>query len=184
MIRLGEITQSSIREKQQDFDVTIGRKVFAVLHGVYGNSFLSMYTTGALDGNGVDKGVKFAMRQWARDLSKFNEDIVVDAIEKAKAMPQYVTFAPKLPELLAICRALTPRTTALQVALHPQKLAEIAHAPVAKLGDGRDWARVIVARAEAGNQVSHRALADAKKTLNIGFSLMRDDENSETMQQR
>jgi hypothetical protein len=56
------------------------RNVFKVLHGQFGNLFLSRFATGELDGLQRDKGVQNAMAIWARDLERFDGATIEQAL--------------------------------------------------------------------------------------------------------
>ncbi|WP_231890443.1 hypothetical protein [Delftia sp. GW456-R20] len=160
MKNLAHIAAHSVHEAQtrgpREASATV-RKLFVVLHGAYGNQFLAKFHTGQLveDGpnKGKDKGPLAAMLVWDADLSRFPGDVVETAAKRAMAeSPQ---FSPSLPELVKLCEAILPRKTHAELngyALLPApKLARV-EARITPVGDGKDWARVIKARAEAGDQ--------------------------------
>ncbi|EFI62671.1 hypothetical protein CTS44_06318, partial [Comamonas thiooxydans] len=80
-------------------------------------------------------------------------------------------FPPSLPQFEALCKAATPRKTYAEeaglLALPAPKFQRLDVSIVAH-GDGKDWARKILARADAGDKtVSYRALKDAKEALGL-----------------
>ncbi|MDR0215569.1 MAG: hypothetical protein LBJ15_16425 [Comamonas sp.] len=140
------------------------RKLFVVLHGAYGSSFLSKFNTGQL-ADGQDKGVRMAMLVWDSALAKFSDDVVELAVERIKrASPE---FAPTLPMLEKECEAATPVQAYAQqqgwVALPAPPPAP--HPAFQRMGDGRDWARGLRARHEAGQKLTPTVVAMFRKAL-------------------
>lgn len=81
--------------------------VFKVLHGFYGNLFLSKYATGELDAEGNDGGMVNARRIWAHGLREFDTGVVRAAL--SQVMDRHPEFPPSLPQFVAICKAHQPR---------------------------------------------------------------------------
>jgi hypothetical protein len=88
-------------------DMHIANTVFKLLHGAYGNLFLSKFATGQLDESGSDKGVTSARKVWAHALNNFGASVVSDSVKQFfTSNPE---FPPSLPQLLALCKANKPR---------------------------------------------------------------------------
>lgn len=96
----------------------IVNNVFKVLHGDYGNLFLSKYTTGKIAGPdeknargksiaGQDKGIISAREIWAHGLRGFSVETVLEALERT--VDQFPKFPPSLGEFRAVCKACAPR---------------------------------------------------------------------------
>lgn len=91
-----------------DADSTV-RRLFMLLHGQYGNLLLSKFSTGEVDAQGKDRGMKSAQIVWASDLAKYDSEIIRAAAERCKIdHPQY---PPTLGQFSAICRAMSPVKT-------------------------------------------------------------------------
>lgn len=130
------------------------RKLFLLLFGAYGNTFAAKFSTGKLDEkDGSDLGTKAAMLVWDRTLSKFPGDIVEIAAKRlVKDNPE---FPPSLGKLEAACEAAMPVKTyyeQLGVPRLPAPVVERLVVKVDEVGDGKDWARKIAARAKAGDK--------------------------------
>lgn len=150
------------------------RKLFMLLHGSYGSQFLAKFSTGQLveDGpnKGKDKGLLAAMLVWDADLSRFAGDVVEAAVKRATA--ENPEFAPTLPQLVKLCEAITPRKTHAELngyALLPAPTLVRVQVSIEPVGDGKDWARKIKARAEAGDKtVTPGVLRSALQALGGG----------------
>lgn len=133
------------------------QKLFVVLHGAYGNLFLSKFATGDLNGEGKDKGVRAAMLVWSSALSGFPDDVIELACRRLQV--QHPDFAPNLPQFVRECEALMPRKTHAEenglVAL-PAPVLKRVDVKLDPVGDGKDWARVALARYEAGDETLTR----------------------------
>jgi hypothetical protein len=82
------------------------KRVFMVLHGFYGNLFLSKFSTGSVE-NGEDQGIANARRVWAHSLADYDADTVKLALRRCQqAHPE---FPPSLPQFVALCSAIKPR---------------------------------------------------------------------------
>ena len=148
---------------------TTVRKLFVLLHGSYGSLFLSKYATGEKSEAGGDKGVAAAMLVWDAALSKFAPDVIETAAKRL--MAESPEFAPNLPQLEKVCEAITPRKTYSEEAGLP-RLPAPAPAEPTKVsfemrGDGRDWARRIMARQEAGDRIRPYSLQCARQALGM-----------------
>ena len=148
---------------------TTVRKLFVLLHGSYGSLFLSKYATGEKSEAGGDKGVAAAMLVWDAALSKFAPDVIETAAKRL--MAESPEFAPNLPQLEKVCEAITPRKTYSEEAGLP-RLPAPAPAEPTKVsfemrGDGKDWARRIMARQEAGDRIRPYSLQRARQALGM-----------------
>lgn len=82
------------------------KRVFMVLHGFYGNLFLSKFATGSVE-NGEDQGIANARKVWAYSLREHDADTIKLALRRCQqAHPE---FPPSLPQFLALCAAIKPR---------------------------------------------------------------------------
>lgn len=145
------------------------RKLFVLLHGAYGSLFLSKYATGEKSEAGGDKGVAAAMLVWDAALSRFTPDVIETGAKRL--MAESPEFAPNLPQLEKVCEAITPRKTYAEEAGLPRLPAPAPAAPLKvdfrKQNDGKDWARSILARAEAGDKVRPYTLLSARQALGM-----------------
>lgn len=83
--------------------------VFKVLHGFYGNLFLSKFASGQVDNSGADEGVTSAKGIWAHGLRKYSAGVVKAALNQC--LTDHPKFPPSLPEFVAMCAAHQPRET-------------------------------------------------------------------------
>lgn len=142
------------------------RKLFMLMHGAYGNGFVSKFSTGERDAQGKDKGIRSAMQVWTHGLSQFSPDVI--ELAASRFLSLYPEFPPNLPQFEAVCRSMAPRKTfaeeqglkALPAPTQPR--ADVAFDAV---GDGRDWARRIMAGVEAGDKRSPTVVRFAKEAL-------------------
>jgi hypothetical protein len=82
------------------------RRLFMVLHGYYGNLFLSKFATGSVE-DGEDQGISNARKVWAYGLRRFDGDTIKSALRRCQtAHPE---FPPSLPQFSALCEAAKPR---------------------------------------------------------------------------
>lgn len=86
--------------------------VFKVMHGFYGNLFLSKFATGDVDDAGQDRGIVSARQIWGHGLRGFGPNTVKSAL--ARCMTHHPEFPPSLPQFVALCEACTPRKTYAQ----------------------------------------------------------------------
>lgn len=166
-------TLQNVEEKPTKTAVSLfTKKLFVMMHGAYGNLFLSKFATGEKieekgPDEGKDRGVMVAMSIWDHALRKFSSDVVYDAIQCAQQAHPH--FPPNLPQFEAICRSLVP--VKIYVAEQP---AIRFSAPDEKLlppvsfeakNDHKDWARRILAKHEAGYKLSYFSIKSAKEAL-------------------
>lgn len=83
--------------------------VFRVMHGFYGNLFLSKFATGEARADGGDGGVASARAIWAHGLRGFDVEVVKTAL--ARTLDAHPEYPPTLPQFVALCRACAPRAT-------------------------------------------------------------------------
>lgn len=166
--QLAHVAASPRREESQAVSSVVA-KLFLLMQGSYGTAFLSKFGSGALDGQGQDIGMLAALKVWGASLRKYAPDVIEAAADRiADFHPE---FPPSLPQFEALCKAATPRKTYAEeaglLALPAPKLQRI-DVGIVTHGDGKDWARKIVARSDAGDKtVSYRALKDAKEALGL-----------------
>jgi len=145
------------------------RKLFVLLHGAYGSLFLSKYATGEKSEAGGDKGVAAAMLVWDSALAKFAPDVIEAGAKRL--MSESPEFAPNLPQLEKVCEAITPRKTYAEEAGLPMLPAPAPVAPMkvdfSQKRDGKDWARAILARNEAGDKIRPYTLKCAQQALGM-----------------
>jgi hypothetical protein len=84
------------------------KRVFMVMHGFYGNLFLSKYATGSLE-NGEDQGIANARKVWAHSLREYDADTVKLALRRCQE--RHAEFPPSLPQFASLCAAIKPRET-------------------------------------------------------------------------
>ncbi|MDR5825816.1 hypothetical protein [Caballeronia sp. LZ043] len=82
------------------------KRLFMLLHGMYGNSVLDKYRIGQVE-NGEDVGMSSARQVWLNGLREFPQPILLKAL--AKCSEKHKTFPPTLPEFRDICKSLMPR---------------------------------------------------------------------------
>ena len=145
------------------------KQLFMLLHGRYGTAFTSKFATGKLDAAGSDRGTLSAMLVWQSDLRRYADDVVQEAAQRCKdANP---TFPPSLPEFEALCKACMPRETYAQQQgwkpLPPPVEAPAKPVDFTPQKDGKDWARRILARLEAGEKIAAYTLRSARDALGV-----------------
>lgn len=144
--------------------------VFKVLHGFYGNLFLSKFASGQVDNSGADEGVTSAKGIWAHGLRKYSAGVVKAALNQC--LTDHPKFPPSLPEFVALCAAHQPRQTYAEENNLPRLAAPEPAAPVALVdfkprGDMRDWARRLLARHEAGEVLKPTQLRFAREAMGV-----------------
>lgn len=82
------------------------RRVFMVLHGFYGNLFLSKFATGQVE-NGEDQGIANAKRIWAHGLRDYDNETIRLAL--GRLQHSHPEFPPSCPQFMALCAAIKPR---------------------------------------------------------------------------
>ena len=149
------------------------RKLFVLLHGAYGSSFLSKFHTGQLGDDRQDKGVRMAMLVWDSALARYSDEVVELAVDRIKrASPE---FAPTLPMFERECEAAQPAQTYAQQqgwkAL-PAPQVQPVQVNLPRRDDGKDWARRILARVERGDKsISRYARCSAEMAMGLRKSM-------------
>ena len=103
--------------------------VFRVMHGFYGNLFLSKFATGEVLANGGDGGVASARVIWAHGLRSFDIETVKTAL--GRTMEAHPEFPPTLPQFVGLCKACTQRK-AYQDTLPPPAIDRVEQLRKAK----------------------------------------------------
>lgn len=105
-----QLAAADIGQPQPDADMSDAdmRQMFKVLHGWYGNLFLSKFATGQVDEETKeDRGIANAREMWRRSLRRFDGDTIKLALRRCKA--QHAEFPPSLPQFERLCDAAKPR---------------------------------------------------------------------------
>ena len=149
--------------------VELAQHVFRVLHGMYGNLFLAKFSTGQERGDGTDGGVESAKAIWGHALSRYALDTVKAAL--ASCLQEHPEYPPSLPQFVSLCAAKAPRPTYAQQqgwkSLPPPAAAPAKPVAFEARADGKDWARRILARHEAGEAIGAYALGSAHAALGL-----------------
>jgi hypothetical protein len=77
----------AFRPQPQSLPTEAVNNVFKVLHGFYGNLFLSKFASGEVDERGDDKGVLSARQVWAHGLRAFDGQTVKAALSRCIESP-------------------------------------------------------------------------------------------------
>lgn len=145
------------------------RKLFLLMHGAYGNLFVSKFATGEKDGQGKDKGIRAAMMVWDSKLQGYPLEVVETAAGRLQR--DHPDFPPNLPQFEKLCEAAMPRKTYAEEAGLPMLPAPAPAEPmkvdITPKRDGRDWARSIIARDEAGDKIKPYTLQCAHQALGM-----------------
>ena len=164
MTDLATLAEQAVHQtahKTQRAESALVRKLFVVMHGAYGNLFVSKFATGETDVAGKDKGIRAAMMVWDAALARFDAGVVELAATRLKR--EHPDFPPNLPQFERLCDAATPRKTHAEIEGVPRLVApklESVKVSIQCVGDGVDWARVIVARAKAGDRTLSPGVRD------------------------
>ena len=144
------------------------RKLFMVFHGSYGNTFIGKFSTGEKDADGRDKGIRAAMKVWEAKLGKYPADVIEVAADRAGAA--HPEFPPSLPQFEKLCEAAMPRKTYAQehgLPALPAPKADPIKVDLKPKNDGKDWARRLLARHEAGERLRPYTLTCARQALGM-----------------
>lgn len=101
------VSEAQFRAAQPVIAESDVKRVFMVLHGYYGNLFLSKFATGALDDKGEDQGIANARKIWAHGLRDFDAETIKTALRACQG--QHSEYPPSLPQFVALCAASKPR---------------------------------------------------------------------------
>lgn len=100
----GQVFESVINEADIKY-------VFQVLHGYYGNLFLTKWATGRVvdkgPHKGEDEGIVNARRIWAHSLKEYGVETIKLALRRCQAA--HPEFPPSAPQFVALCAACRPR---------------------------------------------------------------------------
>jgi len=132
--------------------------VFRVMHGFYGNLFLSKFATGDVTADGGDGGVASARAIWAHGLRDFDLSAVKTAL--ARVMDAHPEFPPTLPQFVQLCKACTPREV-YRVALPPPAIDRVEQLRKAREHLEAAKAAAATKRAPDGLALLKQAIADA-----------------------
>ena len=155
--------QSNDQENQKPTS-DIVRKLFLLMHGAYGNAFMSKFSTGEKDTRGKDKGIRAAMLVWDAKLAEYPAHVIDRALSKLHE--HFKTFPPGLFEFDELCKSmLPPKSVSFDdfPKLPPPK--DVSYVQISSVGDGKDWARMIIAKHEAGGRISQTCVEFAKMAL-------------------
>ena len=156
MLKLVEIPMIARPQHQPQPKATDdANNVFRVLHGFYGNLFLSKFATGEAMPGGGDGGVASARGIWAYGLREFAAEVIKTAL--ARTMAAHPEYPPTLPQFVALCKACAPRE-AFQPALAAPAVDHAAHAKKAREAIGK---AKTIAPIESGLDLLKQAIADA-----------------------
>lgn len=149
----------------------IAKHVFRVLHGVFGNLFLSRFATGQVE-DGEDAGVKNARRMWAFGLRDYHVVTVKAAL--ARVLDTGGEYPPTLPQLRALCAAISPRQASVPaVDMAPAQPSSDVRADVDRLLQGttgepnKQWAHRLRARHDAGERLKRNQIRCYKNALGL-----------------
>lgn len=109
MFKPALVSVDQFKNKPETVSESTVNNVFKVLHGYYGNLFLSKYASGVLDDRKRDMGVASARTVWANGLTLHDDGVVITALERCKT--EHPEFPPSLPQFEALCKACAPRKT-------------------------------------------------------------------------
>lgn len=102
------VAASQFRGPPKTADEAGVKRVFMVLHGYYGNLFLSKFSTGIVKA-GEDEGISNARRIWAYGLREFDGETVKAALRQCQ--DRHPEYPPSLPQFVALCSANRARET-------------------------------------------------------------------------
>lgn len=83
------------------------KRLFMLLHGMYGNQLLDKFRIGQTNEAGEDLGVLSAQAVWLNGLREFDFEVIRQAV--AKCDQKHKTFSPSLPEFRDLCKGLVPK---------------------------------------------------------------------------
>lgn len=111
----GLMQRAEAEQAQREHSLKRVSRVFQVLHGYYGTLFLTKFTNGVLNADGVDEGLLSTQRVWSSALGEFDGQIIRTTLDRVQSA--HPEFPPSLPQFVAICRACAPREAS--TASHP-----------------------------------------------------------------
>jgi hypothetical protein len=173
MLNVISINAEQIRSPQAAPDETVVNNVFKVMHGCYGNLFLSKFASGVTDTSGRDLGVASARKVWAHSLRGFDEGIVLKALEQCQG--RHPEYPPSLPQFVALCAAARPREvfrSTNQIGMSDQLRSQYARQARAIIAKHEEKAR----KRDAGFVPSAPGLDGLKQALANAVGLAGGDE--------
>lgn len=152
----------AFRQQRDPLPTDAVNNVFKVMHGFYGNLFLSKFASGEQTESKEDSGVVSARQVWAHGLREFDGATVKTAL--ARCMERHAEFPPSLPQFVALCTAAKPRDVYRPPAYAPalemsQELRDKRRKEY--LGKAKEAARVRDEAESAGLSPLKRAIAAA-----------------------
>lgn len=100
---LKPIDQTAAMRPQAPLPSDVVNNVFKVLHGFYGNLFLSKFASGEVDATGQDKGVMSARMVWGHGLRDFDASTIKAAL--SQCIERHAEFPPSMPQFVQLCMA-------------------------------------------------------------------------------
>lgn len=123
--------------------------VFMYFFGAYGTFWTSKFSTGVKNDKGQDMGVKAAMGVWGAALKKYESSTVEAALHRWTS--ENSDKPPHLPQFLATCAVADKSMGRVPLVALPYEQPPRAAVSLQPAGDGKDWARKILAGIEAGD---------------------------------
>lgn len=140
-------------------------RLFSRFQAVYGNRVATMWA------EADPEEVKAA---WAQGLSKFEGQDIARALQAMATLSQFSSYPPTLFEFIGLCRdARSTRVVALPPPVprprpddpNVERLRVLGKELTKMRGDGRDWARRIMALHDAGEPLPLISIANAREVL-------------------
>jgi hypothetical protein len=98
----------------------MAKQLFQLFQARYGDRFLNQFSSGQLDADGIDMGVRQALGEWSRWLLSFSEQEIIAAADAS--IGTHKRFPPTLPEFRDLCRnEAARRPQALQIPHEPDE---------------------------------------------------------------
>lgn len=99
---------TGVNQPRMDFEyaAAAGDRVFKTMHAFYGTLWMSKFIIGS-ESAGADDGVISAKRVWGLTLSRFDADVIRQAL--GRCMAAHPEYPPNLPQFVALCEACRPR---------------------------------------------------------------------------
>jgi hypothetical protein len=96
------------RQPREPLPPEVVNNVFKVLHGFYGNLFLSKFATGDVDPqSGEDRGLASARNVWGHGLREFDASTIKTAL--GRCIERHTEYPPNLPQFTQLCMACKVR---------------------------------------------------------------------------
>jgi hypothetical protein len=89
------------RPQREPLPAEVVNNVFKVLHGFYGNLFLSKFATGQQDASGEDMGILSARQVWGHGLRDFDGQTIKAAL--SRCIEKHPEFPPSMPQFVGLC---------------------------------------------------------------------------------